>query len=663
MFFWWDNRRFQQLQQEIQDMTMRRLTITCITILMLSTACGEEEAPNAGGPGARGGRGGGFSGMEAVPVKVDPVETGAISSYILKPTNLEAEREVIILARQQGQMTSLVVEEGDRVRRNQTLAIIDQREYQLAVDDAKAKLVKARLDYERNQKLFEEKMIAEQIVESSKSAYESAKATLERNEINLAYATVRAPFSGVVTHRTCEIGMTVRQNVELFRMIDDTPIRARIHVPEKEMGRLAEGQRARIRIETKPDNEYQGIVQLISPVVDPLSGTIKVTVEINEHGGDLRPGMFAEVYIITETRENSRIIPKRALLLETEEDMVFIYNDGVAKRTPVEIGFVDGDRVEILAGLADGQQIITVGQEGLRDGANVRIPAEGETVGTAPQQTAAAGGEGGGGRRGGMNLSPEDQEKIANMSQEERRAFMMARRAQAEAEGGAVAAPVAAAPMAVPQRSDGEAGGRQGRPQAQQQQASSDGADGGRAGGGRRGGMMNLSPEDQAKVENMSQDERRAFFQARRAQADGGGAPAGGAPAGNAAAPAGGERQQTEGGRAGGGRRGGMNLSPEDQAKVENMSQDERRAFMMARRAQTETEGGAAAAAPTARQQAAGSADNSRIDRALSNLIAMSPEIKTEYDRRMAADPDLKTNSDKKAAFLREMITKMQNAQ
>ncbi|RMD88254.1 MAG: efflux RND transporter periplasmic adaptor subunit, partial [Calditrichaeota bacterium] len=131
-----------------------------------------------------------------------------------------------------------------------------------------------------------------------------------------------------------------------------------------------------LTIESQPEAEFIGTVKMISPVVDPTTGTAKVTIDIENHGGKLKPGMFASVYINTDTHRNTLLIPKKALLLESETDQVFVYDNGVARKANLKLGFISGDWVEVLSGLKEGDLVVTIGQEGLREGLPLKIPEQ-----------------------------------------------------------------------------------------------------------------------------------------------------------------------------------------------------------------------------------------------------------------------------------------------
>ena len=143
---------------------------------------------------------------------------------------------------------------------------------------------------------------------------------------------------------------------------------------------------------------------MINPGVDPASGTVKVTLEVPAGDNGLRPGMFAAVRLITGVHPATLVVPKQALILETDADDVLLFDDGLVRRARVELGYSEGDRVEIVSGLRDGDQVITVGQEGLKDGQSVRLAGilppleeeEDEAAGTRNESRQWGRGRGGG---------------------------------------------------------------------------------------------------------------------------------------------------------------------------------------------------------------------------------------------------------------------------
>ena len=391
---------------------MRKLACWSVALAMAGTfACGgEEEAEESADRNQRGGRPG-MGGMGAmartgasIPVEVKTVGRGNIAATLLTYTSLEAERHVDVVSRTQGLVKTILVEEGDRVEEGQPLAQLDTDALELTLREREVNMNSLESSYNRSQELLEQELLSSQEFEQTKFQYEAAAAQYESAKLQLAYATVRSPFAGIITERLIEVGNLVNANDVVFRTADLDPLLARIYVPEKDIGQVRAGQSVRINVEGS-DQTHTGRVARISPIVDPQSGTVKVTVEIRDRRGTLRPGMFTTVNLVIAINEDVLQIEKKALVAEAEGSYAFLFQDGTAEKRLIELGIAEGDYVEVLSGLSDGDSIITVGQEGLRNGAPVRIagqiPSAAEEEGqegSVPRPTAQEGNAGG---RGG----------------------------------------------------------------------------------------------------------------------------------------------------------------------------------------------------------------------------------------------------------------------
>ena len=372
--------------------------------LAAAVACGSgEEAAGPGGgsgPGGRpgggppGGFGGGSAPVTAVPVEVVEILPGEISAFIETNGTLEAEREVDIVARAGGPLVALNTEEGVQVKAGELLAQIDELEARAQVEIARVALQDAEIVYNRAKASLENAVVSQEVYDTALSALESAKAQLAGNEIQLGYTRITAPFDGLIIQRAVKFGETVTVGQQLFRISDFDPLLCVIGVPERDLARLSSGQPAVLQVEAFPGEQFQGRVLRISPVVDAATGTIRVTLAVNRQGR-LSPGMFAGVRLVTDVREDALIMPKRALSLESLADSVFVVEDGVAYRRNITLGYEEDDRVEITDGLARGDRVIVVGQDGLTDATPVQILA-GPGAAEVPVRTAGGGGPGGG---------------------------------------------------------------------------------------------------------------------------------------------------------------------------------------------------------------------------------------------------------------------------
>ena len=285
---------------------------------------------------------------EAVPVEITRVEKRDIEIFLVNNCTLEPEKQVDILAKTSGIVKDILVEEGDYVKSDAPLAKLDDEELLLELKEAKVRKENAEMVYKRSLETFKDNIISEEEVEDKKLQFDTALVELERKHLEYKYTTIESPIDGVIVDRSIEKGYNVKKDQMAFKVADFDPILARIYVPEKDLNKIEEGQTTRIISEFLPEAEFKGRVKMVSPVVDPESGTVKVTIEIaGLTRGVLRPGIFVSVYTIVGQRQDVLVIPKKALILEAEADEVFVIRDFIVVNVDaVEIGKLSiGDRV------------------------------------------------------------------------------------------------------------------------------------------------------------------------------------------------------------------------------------------------------------------------------------------------------------------------------
>jgi membrane fusion protein (multidrug efflux system) len=158
-------------------------------------------------------------------------------------------------------------------------------------------------------------------------------------------------------------------------VVDAARLRAELHAPERQLSRLRPGQPVILSVDALPGRSFAARVARIAPTIDARTATFKLTVELEDAGGELKPGMFARVGVIFEKRSNVLSIPAAALLENSREPTVFVVDNGVAAPRRVSLGLNHDGRVEIISGLRDGDQVVISGQNSLQPGLGVRIVA------------------------------------------------------------------------------------------------------------------------------------------------------------------------------------------------------------------------------------------------------------------------------------------------
>jgi len=340
----------------------------------------------AAGGAAAGGAPGAAPKQPPAPVAVAAAAVGPIASYYTATATLAAEREADILARVSGVVEKLTCEEGDVVSEGADLLRIDNAEYQFRLEQAQAARADLESRYDRLTQMKDRELVSPEEFEKVSNDLASARAAEGMAKLNLSYTRVKAPFTGRVVTRRVDVGQTVNVGTSLFMLSDFKPLIARVHVPAKEFNKLSPNQPVDLMLESSA-TKLRGRIKLVSPTIDPSSGTIKVTVEINEYPEGVRPGDFAQVKIVTEQRNTSTLVPKIALVNDRGEQVLFISQaDSTAERRVVEVGFEDDINAEIKTGLKAGERVIVKGQRSLKHGSSIKVIDDA----SAPKETLEA---------------------------------------------------------------------------------------------------------------------------------------------------------------------------------------------------------------------------------------------------------------------------------
>ncbi len=329
-----------------------------------------------------------------VPVEITPVSRGRIHDYIRLDGVVATESQIEVYSLVSGHVAELRVEAGDRVSAGDTLLVLADEEIVLEVERTSLEMQQAERDWERLQQLADKGLVSPQELDQSRTALD--RATLNWKTARLAFerSRITAPIAGVVSERLVSIGAWIQRSNPLFRLLDDRELIAELDLPEKDLARIRPNLPVEVEARAAGEDPFRGWIKRISPVVDPTSGTIRVTVGIEDPQTRLRSGMYASFAIVAGTRENAVLIPKRSLLYERNRVVAFVVDDeDKAHRRVLQRGFEDEERIEVLSGIDEGEQLVLVGQNSLKDKSPVRVINEDPASGLADAKAPEAGTE------------------------------------------------------------------------------------------------------------------------------------------------------------------------------------------------------------------------------------------------------------------------------
>ena len=329
--------------------------------------------------------------VTVIPVRVAPVLRKGIDAT----STLQAAEGVILQAKVSGRLQEMKVTQGRKVVKGQVVAILDHRDQDAQVNAVKASIATARaqlaqaraeLDSARREKVRYERLLREGFAkqqeldarvtawESAQAAYPAAQAAIRQNEANLqaqevtrSEYTLTAPIDGVVLNDySLAPGTMISVSTPIAEIARVSEMKAVLQLSEEQAARVSEGMMALVTGDGFKGREVRGIIFRIRPFVDASTRTVQVEVRIDNeaHRNELRPGMFAKVFIIEREAKDALVIPSDALA----EKSVFVLRDGVARKVPVNTGIMTSDLVEVLSGVASGDLLIVSGGNALKDG-------------------------------------------------------------------------------------------------------------------------------------------------------------------------------------------------------------------------------------------------------------------------------------------------------
>ena len=336
----------------------------------------------------------------SVPVKVLPIQLDNVVQSIDYQGDIKAEFEVNVFSKIPDRIEVFYKDEGDRVYEGEPIAKIIATTIEQAVLQAEAGLAAAnaqkanlQTEYDRAIRLREDDAISQQQFDGIKTQYEAvvaqgqqAEAALTSIKSQLKDATISAPISGIIGERNYEAGDMASPAMPIVSIVQMDNVKIEMNATEEDLGQLKIGLNAEVLVRSYPNQIFKGRVYKISPILDPITRMVAVEVLVPNPQHQLKPGMYAEVKVITGTIENTLVVPRYAVIENTSlenqngEDrvvknyFVFVVNDSSrAEQRELEVEYINHIQLSVLSGVNVNDNLVVTGQNNLRDGMPVLI--------------------------------------------------------------------------------------------------------------------------------------------------------------------------------------------------------------------------------------------------------------------------------------------------
>ncbi len=300
--------------------------------------------------------------LDSVQASSDKIKSGA------RPQEIKQAESALL----QAKMNRDSVEENYlRMKKLFTEKAISEQQY----EQAKNQYEIADVQYQSAQESYELVIegAAEEDIKSVEAQVRQAKATLDMAKYQLKNTQITAPISGKVTSISVSSGEMISPSIPLLSIIDVSRIFVKVGISEKDISKIKEGQKVSLEIDAFPEEKFRGEVVSKGVAVDQISKTLEVKIEILQPEIDIPIGVFARGDILVKTNQNALIVPASALTRKKGGIYVYVIEEGVARQKEVVLGIIQDERVEILDGLSEEEEIVVLGNQELEDGLKVDV--------------------------------------------------------------------------------------------------------------------------------------------------------------------------------------------------------------------------------------------------------------------------------------------------
>ena len=310
---------------------------------------------------------------QGVVVEASKVSVVKLPQALAAVGSLRSDETVILRPEVAGRVSQILFREGERVTKGQVLIKLDDSVQQADLDRAKANLTLSKTKHERSIDLRNKGFISSQALEEAENNWKVAQADSELMAARSGKTAIHAPFSGTIGLRQISVGDYVKEGQDIVNLESLDPLKVDFRVPELALSLLRDGQLLQITLDALPDKAYDGKVVAINPLIDANGRAVVIRAQVPNRDGKLRPGMFARVRLFTSGDKDTIVVPEESLFPLGDDKYVYKVVDGKAMRQKIDIGQRREGKVEVLAGLAAGDVVVTAGVIKLREGVAVTI--------------------------------------------------------------------------------------------------------------------------------------------------------------------------------------------------------------------------------------------------------------------------------------------------
>jgi len=296
-----------------------------------------------------------------------------IQDAINLPGVIEPWTRLELLARINGNIRQVLVQEGSVVTTGQVLARIEEDDYRIALDSARAAHSSAKADYERKKIMLSKKVLPVAEVELSEAQLLTAQAALEDAELQLSRCTITAPMGGVIRRLDAKVGLFLSSGDPVGEILEIDRVKAVVGIPESDVTAVRTIDKVEVEIQALDDRRMIGRKHFLAPSPESVARLYRLELELANPEGDLLPGMFLRAQVVKKVVPGALSIPIYSVISRNNEQFVFVVRDGVVHKQPVVLGIMENWLVQAAEGLKAGDLLVIEGHREVEEGQPVNV--------------------------------------------------------------------------------------------------------------------------------------------------------------------------------------------------------------------------------------------------------------------------------------------------
>jgi len=321
--------------------------------------------------------------VENPPVNVVTLELRPrrLQDKLNLPGKIEAWTQLQLKGQISGRIEEVLVKEGDAVKKGQLVAKVEAREYQIALNSARASYEQAKASLARSESLRSKGVSTQASLEEQQTRLLLSRAAADDAELRLSRCQITAPMSGLISRLDAKVGLLLSPGDNVAELLELDRVKAAVFIPESDAGAVRRLREVEVEVQALGGERFTAPVSWFASAPETSAFVYRLELELRNPERRLLPGMFVRAEIVKETREAALAVPLYAVISRNDEQFVYVEENGLAKRRAVKTGFLEGWQALVTSGLKAGDKVIIEGHRSVEDGQAVNVVKTAGSIG------------------------------------------------------------------------------------------------------------------------------------------------------------------------------------------------------------------------------------------------------------------------------------------